>query len=270
MKKKISLALIALLAVVGSVAAISAFEAHVINVTAQIENALEVSTEPIDFGTVFPNEIAYETLTIALSDSFATSSQNRLDDVEYKIVQKPKPVPGTDGTTDYCIGQKANLYACIADEMDDDATLQEAILACYGGYDTDSCYPSLCQFLSKHPEEEQGDVGVGAPHPIAQCMDGINNDPWEDNDIDYPDDKDCVQYGDNSEYLEGDQPQVYGMLAKSLNDLEDIWTLDLDVPCFIGQCRQGELGLLPPEWESETFGCDLWVEVTGFSTSTPR
>lgn len=37
------------------------------------------------------------------------------------------------------------------------------------------------------------------------------------------------------------------------------------MPCFIGQCRQGEMGLLPPEWESKDFGCDLWIEVTGIS-----
>ena len=48
----------------------AAFEAHVINVTAQIENALAVNTEPINFGTVFPQEQLDHSLTVALSGSF--------------------------------------------------------------------------------------------------------------------------------------------------------------------------------------------------------
>ena len=54
MKKKILLGLVAVVAVAGGVAALSAYEAHVINVTAHIENALYVHPESRDFGTVFP------------------------------------------------------------------------------------------------------------------------------------------------------------------------------------------------------------------------
>ena len=56
MKKKILLGLVAVLIVISGVAGMSAFEAHVINVTAKIENALKVDTTPIDYGTVFPQE----------------------------------------------------------------------------------------------------------------------------------------------------------------------------------------------------------------------
>ena len=45
MVKKILLAGVAGLAVVVSVAALSAFEAHIINVTAKIENALSVNQQ---------------------------------------------------------------------------------------------------------------------------------------------------------------------------------------------------------------------------------
>ena len=54
MNKKILMGLGATLAVVASVAAMSAYEAHIINVTAKIENALSVDTTPIHFGTIFP------------------------------------------------------------------------------------------------------------------------------------------------------------------------------------------------------------------------
>ncbi|TAN57637.1 hypothetical protein EPN15_03350 [Patescibacteria group bacterium] len=283
----------------------AAFEAHVINVTATIENALKVSPNPVEFGTVFPNETVYRDMTVALSESF--SREDRVDDVEYKIVQKPKPKPQTQGTTDYCILEKAELYACITAQQNppNNKSLQDAIMACYGNYDTTQCYPSMCQFLSKQPDrpqcsdgvdndgdlaidaQDQGcldeagnyhaedgnealpgvqpatDQGVDAPHPIAECMDGIDNDL--DGNIDYSADKECAQYGDNSEFTAGDQPQVKGRLSKLENDKQDLWMLDLEVPCFIGQCKQGEVGLLPPAWEHSKFGCDLWVEVQGIS-----
>src|SRR3990170_975674 len=88
MKKKIVLASVTLAAVAGGVAGLSAFEAHVINVTAKIENALQVNTDDIDFGTVFPQEELYENLEISLSESFV--AEDRVDDVEYIIRQKPK------------------------------------------------------------------------------------------------------------------------------------------------------------------------------------
>lgn len=47
-----------------------AFEAHVVNVTAAIEHALDVPALSITFGTVFPQEKLDKTFGIALSDSF--------------------------------------------------------------------------------------------------------------------------------------------------------------------------------------------------------
>src|SRR3989344_8662517 len=88
MKKKIALGLVALVAVAGGVAGMSAFEAHVINVTAKIENALRVNTDPIDFGTVFPQEQLDKFFDVTLSASFI--EEDRVDDVEYMIRQKPK------------------------------------------------------------------------------------------------------------------------------------------------------------------------------------
>jgi len=55
-KKKILFALGAVIAIAGGIAAMSAYEAHVINVTAHIENALSVTPEEMIFGTVFPQE----------------------------------------------------------------------------------------------------------------------------------------------------------------------------------------------------------------------
>jgi len=81
MKKKILLTFVAVAAVAVGVVGMSAFEAHVINVTAMIENALQVNTEPIQFGTVFPQEAIDREINIALSSSF--QAEGRVDDVNY-------------------------------------------------------------------------------------------------------------------------------------------------------------------------------------------
>ena len=49
MKKKLFLSLAAVLAVAIGVVGLSAFEAHIINVTATIENALNISPDKITF-----------------------------------------------------------------------------------------------------------------------------------------------------------------------------------------------------------------------------
>lgn len=70
MKKKIVLGLGALATAVAMLPLFAAFEAHVINVTATIENALEVPLKEIEFGTVFPQEKLDKTFTVSLSDAF--------------------------------------------------------------------------------------------------------------------------------------------------------------------------------------------------------
>jgi hypothetical protein len=87
--KKIFISLASVGAVVASAAMFAAFEAHVINVTAKIENALYVDSYGIDFGTVFPQEyISDQDFVVGLSDSF--KAQGRATTVNYKIVQKDK------------------------------------------------------------------------------------------------------------------------------------------------------------------------------------
>lgn len=88
MVKKIILGLAAGIIVVAGIAAMSAFEAHVINVTAHIENALYVHPDKIHFGTVFPQEYVESDFTVELSTSFQAA--DRVDDVKYVIKQKPK------------------------------------------------------------------------------------------------------------------------------------------------------------------------------------
>lgn len=139
MNKKVLLNLAAILIVIAGVAVFSAFEAHIINITAHIENALSVSVKEIDFGTVFPQEYRESSFTISLSDSFIETG--RVDSVEYVINQKLKP---TEAGIAYFNGDvdTAREYCH-----------KEILL------DPAYCYLSLCPFLSKLPEDEIGDIG---------------------------------------------------------------------------------------------------------------
>lgn len=229
MAKKILLGLAAVLAVVGGIVAMSAFEAHVVNVTARIENALEVLPREINFGTVFPQEYLVQRLTVALSHSFM--EEGRVDDVNYIIKQKPKPINPEDAK--WC---HENLPW---DPYDPNSAVWAEYLA--------RCYYPLCSYLSKIPDDEPipNDEGLPAFHQMRVMAPAMVGDHWN---------------------------KALGHLAKSVGDIVDIWTIDLDVPCFEGYCAQDwdHPGFeLPPQLESAMFGCDLWIEVTGISEVPP-
>lgn len=151
MKKKIALALVAAVAVVGGVAAMSAYEAHVINVTAHIENALSVPTKEISFGTVFPQEYVDETFTMTLSQSF-----------QDQYNQDPNAAYGLQ----YVINQKLK---CVND-VGEFAPVNYWDDQCPKGYEP---MQSLCPFLSKEPvidnEQDTQDVGVPSYFQGTSC-----------------------------------------------------------------------------------------------------
>ena len=155
MKKKLILSLVAGLIVVSGVAAMSAYEAHVINVTAHIENALKVLpfSKELVFGTVFPQEYAEKPIWITTSESFCDSDQRRVLNIDYKIVQKPKcECDLWDQTPEDC---PEGQYAPV------DYTTH----LCPTGY---TAMPLLCPYLSKTPkyidEPPYTDYGVPAFH----------------------------------------------------------------------------------------------------------
>src|SRR3989338_6656492 len=128
----------------------AAFEAHVVNVTARIENALNVPLDHLDFGTVFPQEKLDKFFNVRLSDSFV--AQDRVDDVEYIIRQKPKcglPVLGSDPVAYSAFGvvteNADRTFRCVNE-----------------GY---VMLPMLCPYLSKHEVTGDGpnDTTPGAP-----------------------------------------------------------------------------------------------------------
>lgn len=253
MKKKIILASFAALSAVVALPLLSAFEAHIINVTARIENALAVNTIPIDFGTVFPQEQLDRRFDVRLSGSFM--DEKRVDDVEYIIRQKPK-CGWTDNNGEILVGGTKSghvddngIMHCPIEEALPNPDLTGHPNAKYGQL------PLLCRYLSKHKIRDnettaENDQSLNAFHEIGSIVGG----KWVWND-------------------------VHGRLAKSENDLFDIWNLDLKVPCFGGHCAQDWHDFVKdinpdadpnkfienPELEHKVFGCDVWIEVTGVS-----
>ena len=231
---------------------LAAFEAHVVNVTARIENALNVPVREITFGTVFPQEKLDQFFNVSLSQSFQEA--DRVDDVDYFIRQKPKcglPIPNTDPVEYSAFGQ---VTEGIVEE-------EKEFYCKDDGY---VLLPLLCPYLSKHEVSEDGTApnGENDEQPGISAFHGpITVEDWTLN--------------------VAKEWDVQGHLAKAQNDLSDRWNIDLKVPCFGGNCAQDwaqfvadndgnndadpDAYIQPIENEHELFGCDLWLEVSGFS-----
>jgi hypothetical protein len=83
--KKVILILAAIVLVASGVAAVSAYEAHVINVKAHVENALSVNTSDVNFGTVFPQEWIVKHREIKLSTSACDELEDDLVAVNFSF-----------------------------------------------------------------------------------------------------------------------------------------------------------------------------------------
>jgi hypothetical protein len=90
--KKAVLIVSALLLVVSGVAAVSAYEGHLVDIKAHVENAIGVDTYELDFGTSFPQEQREEDLLFGLSNSFMDVNQTRVSSVTYELYWELKPV----------------------------------------------------------------------------------------------------------------------------------------------------------------------------------
>ncbi|GEM_PF-6133732 len=100
----------------------------------RISNRLYVSPSHLEYGTVFPEEVLFQSIFIRLSNSFLKNSA--LDVVDYKIRQRIKPRNPKDAS--YCQDHPSDLARC---------------------------YPTLCPYLSKSPDGAPiNDTGVPAFH----------------------------------------------------------------------------------------------------------
>jgi len=115
--KKVLLLVSALLIVFSGVAAVSAYEGHMVDVKAHVENALIVNpTDEVGFGTVFPQEKLESQVYVSLSESFI--SQGRYSSVEYKVYWEPKPVADHQVCTNMSDGTFIPIYPYIDVKID--------------------------------------------------------------------------------------------------------------------------------------------------------
>lgn len=240
----------------------AAFEAHVVNVTATIENALSVNKSHIKFGTVFPQENLKEPLEVKLSQSFM--SETRVDDVDYFIRQKPKcGITSLNGTVLDELNTKTG-HVKIGDNPATPNVVETHWIDCgtaprdLANGETWGVLPDLCPYISKHgdktPENDGWLESFHIPWRIVTDVSGNKKVVWLD---------------------------TKGHLAKSARDIVDNWIIDLAVPCFGGYCAQdwekfvkdtsGDNQIDPSLYvqdkdnEHKVFGCDLWIEVGGIS-----
>ena len=233
--------------IIAGSAAFSAFEAHVVNVTATINNAINVPQEQngISFGNVFPEQVSHMPLNVSLSDSF--NNESRVDDVSYMIRQKPKCgilAPNSDLKNPTYIG-----FAQVTDGPDGTFVCPEGSVK----------LPLLCPYLSKHLVVNRCDPNL--PVGTEGACTGID-----------------AFHGDINNWTASTTiaTEVFGHLTKQGGDISDNWDIDLHAPCFKGMCAQDNVipaNFQPdPSLEGQMFGCDLWVEINGISlppTSTP-
>ena len=263
--KKILIGLGATATAIAMVPLFAAFEAHVINVTARIENALEVPVKFLEYGTVFPQEYLLKDVPVQLSRSFL--DEDRVDDVEYIIRQKPKCAITWQGPSgweyDNTVGPDGtHIYTTTGhvkfDEVDrlvTDCGPSPRQLDTSKG-ETWGVLPLLCPYLSKDENTEDGsetnnDGSMPAFHEPYKIVG--HQIVWN---------------------------EVKGRLSKLAQDIADNWVIDLAVPCFGGYCAQDWADFVldknpnagdPNQWvqpiekEHKVFGCDLWIEVGGIS-----
>ncbi len=234
MKKKILLTIGGMVIVVAGIIGMAAYEAHVINVTAHIENALKVTPNaPIAFGTVFPQENFERRLFVTTSESFCQPTQRRVLNIDYKIVQKPKCICNNQPIGDGFAA--AAVDPCPQGQY---APVDYATHLCPAGYHE---MPLLCPYLSKMPVYQDPapytDSGVPAFHDLNAVATGTINkdhdllDEWKI-DLAVP----C---------FDGYCAQDYDEFVHSYNPQADPHDFEA-----------------PGNPEGTDFGCDFWFEVT--------
>lgn len=235
--KKIFLGLGALALAVALVPMFAAFEAHVINVTAQIENALSVSPESIAYGTVFPQEELDRPVNIEFSQSF--TKEPTADDVNYVIKQKPKCILVTTAVLPQ--------YGRVTEDAGGNFVCEDEV-----NYDI---LPVLCPYLSKHEitqepvENDRTSINAfhGLPGPwtpaITEATKVIGRLAKSESDT-----LDTWNIDLRVPCFKGTCSQDWDKFVLANNPLAN-----------------PDDYIQPKENESKLFGCDLWIEVTGIS-----
>lgn len=216
--------------VLAGAAAFSAFEAHVVNVTATIAEATEVPTTPIEYGTVFPQEILYKTQNISLSQDFLNSDATSLS---YVLKQKPKCARDENNTVD------SAPYAQVTEDVDG------VTFICPTGYHK---MELLCPYLSKTSPNE-GDKSIPSfhgPTTLASWNDTVSIATQAEGTLN-------KQNPSTNWTIDLHAPCFKGQCAQ-------------DWPTYVHTANPKANPvdyMADPSLEHKQLGCDLWFEVNG-------
>lgn len=239
MLKKILFAFGVLTITVAFVPMFAAFEAHIINVTAQIENRLFLNPiSDIDFGTAFPQERLDKSFDVSLSERFL--NDETLDDLEYVLRQKPK-----------CLDPQTGGHPPIIED-------ENGNFICPGGSDI---MPLLCPYLSKSETTTDGEEGENDGPAIAPFH-GLPG-PWTINTV--------LTYQTTGRLIKS-AADTFDTWLIDLKVPCFSGECAQDWPNFV-LSESGSSTINASDYEgnpndkSKIFGCDLWLEVT--ATSAP-
>lgn len=221
--------------IVAGAAAFSAFEAHVVNVTATIAEATTVTTDPLQYGTVFPQEVLLKDVSIGLSQDFLASDATGLS---YVLKQKPKcGLPdGKGGYSDY-------------EQVTEDAN---GVFSCP---DTDYVMlPLLCPYLSKTSSfnEDKSISSFHGPIDLASWTDAISTQYQAEGTLNKDHNSTTWTIDLHAPCFKGQCAQDWASYVKEANPGADPNAYMAD-----------------PENRNKQMGCDLWFEVNGVTRPTP-
>lgn len=236
MKKKILLTLGAGATALAMLPLFAAFEAHVVNVTARIENALQVRSTEIAYGTVFPQEKIDKPLEVRLSGSF--SEQNRVNGIDYVVRQKPKCVDNQDPS--------------IHPQVMESATSTGSFVCPEGS----TMMPLLCPYLSKHEKTDDGDQQSDNDSTGINSFHGLPG-PWNlattlATEVVGRLDQ-SVGDEDDSWMIDLRVPCFKGSCAQDWDNFVKIESGNQNI--------DSSVYMADPALEHDVFGCDLWLEV---------
>jgi len=216
--KKVILIITAILMVASGVAAVSAYEPHTVNVLAKVENAISVSTNETDFGTVFPEEWLSQHFTANLSGSFC--EQERVNSVnitvwaEWKAQDDGTPYPWL-GEAMYieCNGAQGYIGANLTMPFGAQPAL-------------DASGAHMQALLDKDPAtdtEDQVTIHVWLDVPVFFDSYNENTDVPDKPRADWADDLAGLLPGEPSMILPTGTPQGYEMGLDLKIQVVDIW-----------------------------------------------
>jgi len=272
LNKRIQYIIIGLLLIAVAIPATAMVGSKVVSVTATIENALSISSMPIDFGKITQGNTAQSTFNVSVSDAFF--NEENVKGLQYTVGFEHKPVNETMDDVAYCADK--NNFPDTAGWQSWGSTQWDTFL---NDEYFDNCALPMCPFIeriandSSEPGINDTPVIPNSVQTTRGFFDALAQRGVETGAIEPrpPVTEDIGVFGPSFPRIENGnwayQP-AYGTLDKQSGNTSDDWTLKLNAPCFnvSGQgCNatvEQQVFGLPAILRGNSWACNLRVEVT--------